>query len=81
MLILIKVKKLKRGIFIDGSPAPHDILRILGVEKLTEYFVSEVQEVYRLQGVVINDKHIETIVRQMLKKWKSKTLETLNYYW
>ena len=44
--------------------------KILGVEKLTEYFVSEVQEVYRLQGVVVNDKHIETIVRQMLKKDK-----------
>ena len=57
---------------LDGSPAPHDILRILGVEKLTEYFVSEVQEVYRLQGVVINDKHIETIVRQMLKKVEIK---------
>ena len=57
---------------MDGSPAPHDILRILGVEKLTEYFVSEVQEVYRLQGVVINDKHIETIVRQMLKKVEIK---------
>ena len=53
---------------MDGSPAPHDILKILGVEALTEYFVNEVQEVYRLQGVVINDKHIETIVRQMLKK-------------
>ena len=50
------------------APAPHDILRILGVEALTEYFVNEVQEVYRMQGVVINDKHIETIVRQMLKK-------------
>ena len=57
---------------LDGSPAPHDILRILGVEKLTEYFVSEVQEVYRLQGVVINDKHIETIVRQMLKRVEVK---------
>ena len=57
---------------MDGSPAPHDILRILGVEKLTEYFVSEVQEVYRLQGVVINDKHIETIVRQMLKRVEVK---------
>ena len=57
---------------LDGSPAPHDILRILGVEKLTEYFVSEVQEVYRLQGVVINDKHIETIVRQMLKRVEIK---------
>ncbi len=62
-------EKIKKGEYLlDGSPAPHDILRILGVEKLTEYFVSEVQEVYRLQGVVINDKHIETIVRQMLKK-------------
>ena len=57
---------------MDGSPAPHDILRILGVEKLTEYFVTEVQEVYRLQGVVINDKHIETIVRQMLKRVEVK---------
>ena len=51
---------------------PHDILRILGVEKLTEYFITEVQEVYRLQGVVINDKHIETILRQMLKKIEVK---------
>ena len=66
---------------LDGSPAPHDILRILGVEKLTEYFVSEVQEVYRLQGVVINDKHIETIVRQMLKELRLKILETLNCWW
>ena len=67
------MKKLKKeNILLDGSPAPHDILRILGVEKLTEYFVSEVQEVYRLQGVVINDKHIETIVRQMLKRVEVK---------
>ena len=73
MLILIKEKKLKKGEYLlDGSPAPHDILRILGVEKLTEYFVTEVQEVYRLQGVVINDKHIETIVRQMLKRVEVK---------
>ena len=57
---------------LDGAPAPHDILRILGVEALTEYFVTEVQEVYRMQGVVINDKHIETIVRQMLKKVEIK---------
>ena len=71
MLILIKVRRLKRRISFDGSPT-HDILRILGVEKLTEYFVSEVQEVYRLQGVVINDKHIETIVRQMLKRVEVK---------
>ena len=67
-------EKIQKGEYLlDGSPAPHDILRILGVEKLTEYFVSEVQEVYRLQGVVINDKHIETIVKQMLKKVEIKT--------
>jgi DNA-directed RNA polymerase subunit beta' len=66
-------EKIKKGEYLlDGSPAPHDILRILGVERLTEYFVNEVQEVYRLQGVVINDKHIETIVRQMLKKVEVK---------
>ena len=66
-------EKIKKGEYLlDGSPAPHDILRILGVEKLTEYFVSEVQEVYRLQGVVINDKHIVTIVRQMLKRVELK---------
>jgi DNA-directed RNA polymerase subunit beta' len=62
-------EKIKKGEYLlDGSPAPHDILRILGIEYLTEYFTNEVQEVYRLQGVVINDKHIETILRQMLKK-------------
>ena len=66
-------EKIKKGEYLlDGAPLPHDILRTLGVEKLTEYFVSEVQEVYRLQGVVINDKHIETIVRQMLKKVEVK---------
>ncbi len=66
-------EKIKKGEYLlDGAPAPHDILRILGVEALTEYFVSEVQEVYRMQGVVINDKHIETIVRQMLKKVEIK---------
>ena len=66
-------EKIGKGEYLlDGSPAPHDILRILGVEKLSEYFVDEVQEVYRLQGVVINDKHIEVIVRQMLKKMEVK---------
>ena len=66
-------EKIKKGEYLlDGAPAPHDILRILGVEALTEYFVTEVQEVYRMQGVVINDKHIETIVRQMLKKVEIK---------
>ena len=58
----------KGDIVVDGNPNPHDILRLLGVAKLTEYIVDEVQEVYRLQGVKINDKHIETIVRQMLRK-------------
>ena len=53
---------------IDGNPDPHDILRILGVEALANFLVDEIQEVYRLQGVPINDKHIETIVRQMLQK-------------
>jgi DNA-directed RNA polymerase subunit beta' len=53
---------------LDGNPAPHDILRILGIEALAEYLVTEVQDVYRLQGVKINDKHIEVIVRQMLQK-------------
>ena len=55
---------------MDGNPAPHDILSILGVEALAEYMIDEVQEVYRLQGVKINDKHIEVIVRQMLQKWE-----------
>jgi DNA-directed RNA polymerase subunit beta' len=53
---------------IDGSPVPHDILNILGVEALSDYLVKEVKDVYRLQGVMINDKHIEVIVRQMLQK-------------
>jgi DNA-directed RNA polymerase subunit beta' len=53
---------------ISGSPNPHDILEVLGVEALAEYLVAEIQEVYRLQGVKINDKHIEVIVRQMLQK-------------
>ena len=52
---------------------PHDILRILGIKELTEYFVNQVQEVYRLQGVIINDKHIEVILRQMLKKIEVKS--------
>ncbi|MBD5398590.1 DNA-directed RNA polymerase subunit beta' [bacterium] len=52
----------------EGKVAPHDILRIFGVEELAKYLVSEIQGVYRLQGVEINDKHIEVIVRQMLRK-------------
>ena len=59
----------KRGDnLVGGSPDPHDILEALGVEALAEYLVAEIQEVYRLQGVKINDKHIEVIVRQMLQK-------------
>jgi DNA-directed RNA polymerase subunit beta' len=53
---------------VDGEPNPHDILRLLGVEALDGYLVKEIQDVYRLQGVKINDKHIEVIVRQMLRK-------------
>jgi DNA-directed RNA polymerase subunit beta' len=60
---------IERGEYIlDGNPAPHDILAIKGVEELAKYLVNEIQEVYRLQGVLINDKHIEVIVRQMLQK-------------
>jgi DNA-directed RNA polymerase subunit beta' len=55
-------------VIVDGSPVSSDILRLLGVEALTNYVVDEVQDVYRLQGVKINDKHIEVIVRQMLRK-------------
>ncbi len=58
----------KGDALVEGTPAPHDILRVLGVEKLAEYLVKEVQDVYRLQGVKINDKHIEVIVSQMLRK-------------
>ena len=53
---------------MDGKPVPHDILNVLGVEALATYLVNEIQEVYRLQGVKINDKHIEVIVRQMMQK-------------
>jgi DNA-directed RNA polymerase subunit beta' len=53
---------------VDGEPNPHDILRLLGVEPLAAYLVKEIQDVYRLQGVKINDKHIESIIRQMLRK-------------
>jgi DNA-directed RNA polymerase subunit beta' len=61
--------RVEKGDFIvDGNPAPHDILAIKGVEELAAFLVNEIQEVYRLQGVTINDKHIEVIVRQMLQK-------------
>ena len=53
---------------VDGPADPHEILRLLGIEALARYIVDEVQDVYRLQGVKINDKHIEVIVRQMLRR-------------
>ncbi len=59
---------------MDGSSNPHDILRVLGEKELAKYLVDEVQEVYRLQGVKINDKHIEVIVRQMLRRVKIKAV-------
>ncbi len=58
----------KGDLLMDGNRVPHEILRVLGVEELANYLINEIQEVYRLQGVRINDKHIEVIVRQMLQK-------------
>jgi len=66
-------QKLKGEEIVDGAPNSHDILRINGISALAHYIVNEVQEVYRLQGVKINDKHIEVIIRQMLRK-----IEVLN---
>src|SRR5260221_12892402 len=63
---------LKGDLMMDGNRVPHDILRILGVEELASYLINEIQEVYRLQGVRINDKHIEVIVRQILQKVASQ---------
>ena len=63
---------------MDGSSNPHDILRVLGVKELAKYLVDEVQEVYRLQGVKINDKHIEVIVRQMLRRVRIKDVGDTN---
>jgi len=68
-VIVFEGERVERGeTIVDGEPNPHDILRLLGVEALDEYLVKEIQDVYRLQGVKINDKHIEVIVRQMLRK-------------
>ena len=58
----------KGDMIVDGTPSPTDILNILGIEALAEYMVKEVQKVYRLQGVLIDDKHIECITKQMLQK-------------
>ncbi len=64
---------------VDGEPNPHDILRLLGVEPLASYLVKEIQDVYRLQGVKINDKHIEAIIRQMLRKVEITDAGESNY--
>jgi DNA-directed RNA polymerase subunit beta' len=64
---------------VDGNPAPHDILAISGVEELAAYLVNEIQDVYRLQGVIINDKHIEVIVRQMLQKIEIDSIGDSDY--
>jgi len=64
---------------VDGSSNPHDILRVLGSKELSKYLVDEVQEVYRLQGVKINDKHIETIVRQMLRRVQINDVGDTNF--
>jgi len=68
-LTVFEGEQVSRGeVISDGPSNPHDILRLLGVSALARYIVTEIQEVYRLQGVKINDKHIETILRQMLRK-------------
>lgn len=70
----------ERGeIVADGAPNPHEILRLLGVDALSNYIVNEVQDVYRLQGVKINDKHIEVIIRQMLRKVNIKSAGDSRY--
>ncbi|NNE04625.1 MAG: DNA-directed RNA polymerase subunit beta', partial [Xanthomonadales bacterium] len=68
-LLVFEGETVERGeVIADGEPNPHDILRLQGVERLADYLVREIQDVYRLQGVKINDKHIEVIIRQMLRK-------------
>ncbi len=68
-LLVFEGETVERGeVIADGEPNPHDILRLQGVERLADYLVREIQDVYRLQGVRINDKHIEVIIRQMLRK-------------
>ena len=68
-IIVFEGEHVSRGeTIVDGEPSPQDILRLKGVEELARYLVKEIQDVYRLQGVKINDKHIEVISRQMLRK-------------
>ena len=69
IMTVVEGEHIEKGeVVSEGPPTPHDILRLKGVEPLAQYIVNEVQDVYRLQGVRINDKHIEVIVRQMLRK-------------
>ena len=69
MLLFVRERYIQKGdSLMDGPSDPHDILKVSGEKALASYLVDEVQEVYRLQGVTINDKHIELIVRQMLRK-------------
>ncbi|MEM8817807.1 MAG: DNA-directed RNA polymerase subunit beta', partial [Pseudomonadota bacterium] len=73
-------EQVERGeVIADGEPNPHDILRLQGVEPLADYLVREIQDVYRLQGVKINDKHIEVIIRQMLRKVNVTSSGESNY--
>ena len=68
-IMVFEGEQVEKGeVICDGAPSPHDILRLKGVEELARYITNEIQEVYRLQGVGINDKHIEVICRQMLRK-------------
>ena len=68
-LTVFEGERIEKGdIISDGPLSPHDILRLRGIPQLTNFIVNEIQDVYRLQGVLINDKHIETILRQMLRK-------------
>ena len=68
-LNIFEGEKIEKGeVISDGPESPHDILRLRGISPVANYITNEVQEVYRLQGVKINDKHIEVIVNQMLRK-------------
>ena len=68
-IVVFEGEQIEKGeVICDGEPNPHDILRLKGVEALANYTINEIQDVYRLQGVKINDKHIEVIIRQMLRK-------------
>jgi DNA-directed RNA polymerase subunit beta' len=72
--------RVKAGeLLMDGAANPHDILRVLGEKELARYLVNEIQEVYRLQGVTINDKHIEVIVRQMLRRVRIREVGDTNF--